>query len=227
MQSYFWSVFGLNTNIYSVNLRIQFEYRKIRTRITPYLDTLFGFFAHSIENKFHKFWFANQIAWIPILVSKLRERICKKRVTKVSWTRKLYFLKSLVYEVVLHILEISKLLTVPWIRTSINFLFSLASFSIIFSLQLNYRTLLPLFCSLKAVSILSKVSCLERSGSFTWTPARIPVPMNKAQCKMTRKFNIAITFLLSDWIPDTKEYSDHVKHRRWSFMRKYLTAKSC
>ena len=34
----YFSVFGLNTEIYGVNLRIQFEYRKIRTRKTPYLD---------------------------------------------------------------------------------------------------------------------------------------------------------------------------------------------
>ena len=36
--SYF-PVFGLNTEIYSVNLRIQFEYRKIRTRKNSHLDT--------------------------------------------------------------------------------------------------------------------------------------------------------------------------------------------
>ena len=32
-------VFGLNTEIYGVTLCIQSEYRKIRTRKTPYLDT--------------------------------------------------------------------------------------------------------------------------------------------------------------------------------------------
>ena len=31
--------FGLNTQIYGENLRIQSEYRKIRTRNSPYLDT--------------------------------------------------------------------------------------------------------------------------------------------------------------------------------------------
>ena len=37
--SYF-LVFGLNTEIDEVNLRIHFEYRKIRSRKNPYLDTL-------------------------------------------------------------------------------------------------------------------------------------------------------------------------------------------
>ena len=32
-------VFGLNTEIYGINLRVQPEYRKIRTRKSPYFDT--------------------------------------------------------------------------------------------------------------------------------------------------------------------------------------------
>ena len=32
------AVFELNTEIYGVNLRIQFKYGRIRTRKTPYLD---------------------------------------------------------------------------------------------------------------------------------------------------------------------------------------------
>ena len=36
-------VFGLNTQIYSVNLRIQSEYRKIRTR----KNSVFGHFSHN------------------------------------------------------------------------------------------------------------------------------------------------------------------------------------
>ena len=35
----YFPVFGLNTEIYGVNLRIQFEYRKIRTKKPPYLIT--------------------------------------------------------------------------------------------------------------------------------------------------------------------------------------------
>ena len=35
----YFPVFRLNTEIYGVNLFIQSEYRKIRTRKTPYLDT--------------------------------------------------------------------------------------------------------------------------------------------------------------------------------------------
>ena len=35
----YFSVFGLNTEIYGVNLRIQFEYRKYGSETTPYLDT--------------------------------------------------------------------------------------------------------------------------------------------------------------------------------------------
>ena len=36
-------VFGVNTEIYGVNLRIQSEYRKIRTRE----NSVFGHFSHS------------------------------------------------------------------------------------------------------------------------------------------------------------------------------------
>ena len=35
----YFHVFGLNVEIYSVNLRIQSEYRNVRTRKTPHLDT--------------------------------------------------------------------------------------------------------------------------------------------------------------------------------------------
>ena len=45
IRSYFWSVFGLNTKIYSINLRIQSEYRKIRTRN----NYVFGHFSSSAE----------------------------------------------------------------------------------------------------------------------------------------------------------------------------------
>ena len=46
-QSFFWSVFscfGLNKEIYSVNLLIQSEYRKIRTK----KNSVFGHFSHSV-----------------------------------------------------------------------------------------------------------------------------------------------------------------------------------
>ena len=49
MQSYLWSVFpvfGLNTEIYGVNLSIQSEYRKIRTRN----NSVFGHFSCSDWN---------------------------------------------------------------------------------------------------------------------------------------------------------------------------------
>ena len=39
----YFPVFGLNTEIYRVNLRIQSEYRKIRTRN----NSVFGHFSHS------------------------------------------------------------------------------------------------------------------------------------------------------------------------------------
>ena len=39
----YFPVFGLNTEIYSVILRIQSEYRKIRTR----KNSVFGYFSHS------------------------------------------------------------------------------------------------------------------------------------------------------------------------------------
>ena len=41
----YFPAFGLNTEIYSVNLRIQSEYRKIRTRKT----SVFGHFSRSVE----------------------------------------------------------------------------------------------------------------------------------------------------------------------------------
>ena len=43
----YFPVFGLNTEIYSVNLRIQSEHRKIRTRN----NSLFGQFSHSVEER--------------------------------------------------------------------------------------------------------------------------------------------------------------------------------
>ena len=46
MRSFFWSVFsrsGLNTEIYAVNLGIQFEYGKIETR----KNSVFGHFSHN------------------------------------------------------------------------------------------------------------------------------------------------------------------------------------
>ena len=53
IQSFFWSVFqvyGLNTDIYRVILRIQSKYRKIRTRKKPHIWRLFtqwSFFNYS------------------------------------------------------------------------------------------------------------------------------------------------------------------------------------
>ena len=37
----YFPAFGLNTEIYGVNIRIQSKYWKIRTRKTPYLDTFY------------------------------------------------------------------------------------------------------------------------------------------------------------------------------------------
>ena len=42
----YFSLFGLNTEIYSVNLRIQSEYGKIRPEKTSYLDTF-----HTVDKK--------------------------------------------------------------------------------------------------------------------------------------------------------------------------------
>ena len=47
----YFPAFGLNTEIYGVNLRIQSEYRKIRTKN----NSVFGHFSHSGNNKFS--WF--------------------------------------------------------------------------------------------------------------------------------------------------------------------------
>ena len=43
----YFPVFGLNTDIYSVNLRIQSKYRKIRTR----KNSVFGHFSSSVKDK--------------------------------------------------------------------------------------------------------------------------------------------------------------------------------
>ena len=53
IRSFFWfvfSVFILNTEIYRVNLRIQYKSGKIRTYGTPYLDTF-----HTVSLKCQKF----------------------------------------------------------------------------------------------------------------------------------------------------------------------------
>ena len=41
----YFPVFGLNTEVYSVNFCIQSKYRKIRTRN----NSVFGHFSHSVE----------------------------------------------------------------------------------------------------------------------------------------------------------------------------------
>ena len=52
----YFPAFGLNTEIYSVNLRIQSEYRKIRTRN----DSVFGHFSRS---GMYSFYPGNYLAW--------------------------------------------------------------------------------------------------------------------------------------------------------------------
>ena len=47
----YFPVFGLNTEIYSINLRIQSEYRKIRTRN----NSVFGHFSRSASNHVRSF----------------------------------------------------------------------------------------------------------------------------------------------------------------------------
>ena len=76
----YFPVFILKTEIYSVNLRIQFEYRKIRTRKTPYLDT------------FHEVIYPQIILFIftsipfPILWTPQREkRSVKNQTAKLSF----------------------------------------------------------------------------------------------------------------------------------------------
>ena len=43
----YFPVFGMNTKIYGINLRIQSKYGKIRTRETPYLDTFCAVLSNS------------------------------------------------------------------------------------------------------------------------------------------------------------------------------------
>ena len=44
-------LFGLNTEIYSVNLRVQSKYRKLQTRKTPNTDTFYAVQFVDISNK--------------------------------------------------------------------------------------------------------------------------------------------------------------------------------
>ena len=52
----YFPAFGLNTERYSVSFRIQSEYRKIRTRITPNTDTFYAVLISIIWYLFHSFW---------------------------------------------------------------------------------------------------------------------------------------------------------------------------
>ena len=52
IRSYFgpyFPAFGLNTERYGVSLRIQSECGKLRTRITPNMDTFYTFLAYSFD----------------------------------------------------------------------------------------------------------------------------------------------------------------------------------
>ena len=44
----YFSVFGQNTEVYFVNLRIQCEHRKNGPEITPYLDTFYAVLLQSV-----------------------------------------------------------------------------------------------------------------------------------------------------------------------------------
>ena len=45
----YFPTFGLNTDIYGVNLCVQSKYGKIRTRKTPYLDTFHAVLVEVLE----------------------------------------------------------------------------------------------------------------------------------------------------------------------------------
>ena len=55
----YFPVFGLNTKIYSVNLRVQFEYRKIGTRN----NSVCGHFSHSVGMDLWLFCKGARIQW--------------------------------------------------------------------------------------------------------------------------------------------------------------------
>ena len=48
----YFPAFGLNPEIYGVNLRIQSKYRKICTRKTPYLNTFNAVVQNKTQNSF-------------------------------------------------------------------------------------------------------------------------------------------------------------------------------
>ena len=84
----FFPVFGLNTEIYGVNLRIQSECRKIRTRKTPYLDTFQA--VSAVQRKLFR-WSMNRKRTSERLLKQLHaeDRLgfsdLWKKVSKQTW----------------------------------------------------------------------------------------------------------------------------------------------
>ena len=70
----YFPVLGLNMEIYSVNLRIQFEYRKIRTK----KNSVFGHFSRSASN--------TEFTKVPTIVTS--ETNDQSRVIAHTWVRK-------------------------------------------------------------------------------------------------------------------------------------------
>ena len=76
----YFPVFGLNTEIYEVNLRIQSEYRKIRTR----KNTIFGHFSRSVSRSL----FSKNAS-----MRQMFDRILKTPLIfgSISFAQKIYF----------------------------------------------------------------------------------------------------------------------------------------
>ena len=98
----YFPVFGLNTEFYSVNLRIQSEYRKIQTRNNP----LFGHFSRS--DIVFRFYYHVRALVIEVVVRRCsvknvfleisknsQENNCARVSFLISWLRTLFYIEHL------------------------------------------------------------------------------------------------------------------------------------
>ena len=60
----YFPAFGLNTERYTVSLRIQSEYRKIQTRITPNTDTFYAVLISIIWYLLHSLWIKASVIFL-------------------------------------------------------------------------------------------------------------------------------------------------------------------
>ena len=87
----YFPTFGLNTEGYSVSVRIQSECGKIRTKKTPNTDTFHAVLLHKVEKKWFKgsslceFW-THLNKYIEIIIIKALKIITEKPVKDLWWS---------------------------------------------------------------------------------------------------------------------------------------------